>query len=302
MSRSLRASLSKLRAAETGRLAGSSLSAAQRKALEAFARQTGAVASQPSGRGVVYRVVEAAVVERHWRNLAPVDAASLDTTLPIRSANIAQTRGSKSARHGHDVHYLLLKAVGPVIWHDSNGHRLNLQQATQQQGAAVLAIHKDPHSDQGWQTNEPLWLVENQALFDRLDWLPDESPQTIAYYGGHVRKNLIDWLAVRPRAASIRFFPDYDGVGLHNYARIKLRLGDSVSLWMMPDWESCLSHYGNNQLWQKTALDFNAAIRLLAPLLAAEPELQHLITAMQSQGLALEQEAVWLGGRGAPSP
>ncbi|MDP5059929.1 MAG: hypothetical protein NWQ11_10735 [Pseudomonadales bacterium] len=294
MSRRLRAGLGKLRAA-AGQLPGSKLSQAQREALAVFARQTGAVTIEPSGRGVIYRIAEASVVEQHWRNLTPDEAASQDTTLPLRSVNIAQARGSKSARHGHDVHYLLLKAAGPVIWQDHNGQRLNLQQATQQQGAAVLAIHKGPQRDSGWYTSDTLWLVENQALFDRLDWLPDASPQTVAYYAGHVRDDLLEWLAARPRAATIKFFPDYDGVGLLNFARVKLRLGESVSLWLMPHWESHLSRYGNNHLWQKTAVAFTAALGQLAPVLATEPELRRLIDAMQTQGLALEQEAVWHG-------
>ncbi len=38
-------------------------------------------------------------------------------------------------------------------------------------GAAALAIH----AGSTWRSEHPLWLVENQALFDRLDWLPSSS-------------------------------------------------------------------------------------------------------------------------------
>ncbi len=290
MNRTLRAALGKLRQAEAGQLAGSTLSAAQRKTLEHFARQTGSVQIRPSGRGVIYVIVEAAIVERHWRDLTPIDPEQLADDVPDRAANIATSRSSKSARHDHPVHYLLLKAgPGPVSWRDDRGHRLDLRQATDQQGAGVLAIHSDSH----WASDGPLWLVENQALFDRLDWLPDSNNCSVGYYSGQLRTGLLDWLAERPRASQLHFFPDYDGVGLLNYARIRARLGADVSLWLMPDWQSRLSRFGSPVLWRRSAREFRAAQQQLSTL-TVEPEIQQLMRAMQRQGLALEQEAVWL--------
>ncbi|XSG85119.1 MAG: DUF7281 domain-containing protein [Methylohalobius sp. ZOD2] len=293
MSRALRAALGKLYRAEDGRLAGSQLSSAQRKALDAFARQTGSVQIQPRGRGVFYRIVQPTVVERHWRDLTPIDADELDADLPKRAGNISRARSSKRSLHSHDLHYLLLKAAGPVQWRDGTGHRLDLGLATVRQGAAVLAIDNDMRKDGGWHTTGTLWLVENQALFDRLDWLPDRTHASVAYYGGQLRNGLIEWLAARPRAVRVRFFPDYDGVGLLNYARIKERLGDAVQLWLMPAWESRLRRYGNAELWQGTAREFEAAQRRLTGLVL-EPEVLELIRTMQSLGMALEQEAVWV--------
>jgi hypothetical protein len=302
VSQRLRAALGKLRQAETA-LAGSALTPAQRRALEAFASQTGSVQMRPGGRGVVFVILQPAIVERHWRDLTPIDAQALPDDLPDRASNIAGTRSSKGAYHRHGRHYLLLKAgPGEVTWHNDAGHRLDLRHATDQQGAGVLTIE----TGNTWRAPGPLWLVENQALFDRLDWLPQEHEasvigSSIAYYSGQLPTGLIDWLAERPRTSQLWCFPDYDGVGLLNYARLKARLGDGVRLWLMPDWQTRLARFGSNALWRETAREFHAAEQRLHSLeddpesLEDDREVQALIRAMQARGLALEQEAVWLG-------
>jgi hypothetical protein len=150
---------------------------------------------------VVFVILQPAIVERHWRDLTPIDAQALPDDLPDRASNIAGTRYSKGAYHRHGRHYLLLKAgPGEVTWHNDAGHRLDLRHATDQQGAGVLTIE----TGNTWRAPGPLWLVENQALFDRLDWLPQEHEasvigSSIAYYSGQLPTGLIDWLAERPR-------------------------------------------------------------------------------------------------------
>ena len=47
-----------------------------------------------------------------------------------------------------------------------------------------------------------LWLVENQALFDRTDWLPEGTQATLLYYGGQLDGRLLSWLGHRPRFPS----------------------------------------------------------------------------------------------------
>ncbi|MBE0440162.1 MAG: hypothetical protein IBX57_10485 [Gammaproteobacteria bacterium] len=292
MSSALRAALGKIIISQDGRLAGSKLTAAQKAALDQFMRQTAAISHQTSGRGVIYRIKDPVTVERHWREMTPSAGDELDRDLPTRAANIAQSRMSKSAAHGHQRYYLLIRAVGNANWYSDNGDSLDLQDVTHKLGAAVLAIGGD--CEQSWHTQGELWLVENQALFDRFDWLPDCNSATVAYYSGHLRKRLIDWLSLRKRASRIWLFPDYDGVGLSNYLRIKQALGSQVNFWLMPNWQQRLLRYGNNKLWQDTAREFNAMLPLLLPVIKDEPELCLLVDAMQCNGLALEQEAIWL--------
>lgn len=292
MSRPLRAALEKLR--RDGPLPASRLTAAQRRALEDFARQTGAVSLRPAGSGVLFEIREPALVERHWRELTPMAASALDAALPSRSVNLARHRSSKGARHGHDQHYLLLRAEGPAIWRDHAGNRLDLAATTRLQGATALAVSGDPDRDAGWHAEGDLWLVENQALFDRLDWLPDTANASVAWYAGQLPRHVLDWLAARPRAGRLWFFPDYDGVGLLNHARLHQRLGDRVRFWLMPDWAARLARFGSHELWLDTQREFQAALPRLEPALDADSALHGLVRAMRESARALEQEAVWL--------
>ncbi|HDO1354902.1 TPA: hypothetical protein P2Q89_000295 [Aeromonas veronii] len=290
MSRSLISALRKLRQAPEGRLASSKLSEGQHRELTSFAQATGSIQSRRLGGGVVFEVSLPEVVEQQWRQLVPLEACLFTNDLPSRARNIASTRSSKGAEHRHDIGYLLLKAgPGQVDWHDDKGHLLDLRASTDQFGAAALAIH----TGSTWQTEHPLWLIENQALFDRLDWLPSASLASIAYYSGQLSNTLIDWLAGCQRAPEIVFFPDYDGVGLLNYARLRAKVGDSVSFWLMPQWSERLIRFGCPSLWQDTQREFTAMTK--HPVAACfTSELMALVRQMQRQGLALEQEAVWL--------
>ncbi|PWY11266.1 DUF7281 domain-containing protein [Citrobacter koseri] len=290
MSRELIAALRKLRKSPERCLASSQLTENQRRALEHFSQTTVSVARQARGSGVIFEVILPDVVEQQWRQLVPVEPDNLDTRLPNRARNIASTRNSKGAEHRHNTTYLLLKAgAGPVSWHNGGNYLLNLRDSTDHLGAAVLAIH--PGST--WCTSHSLWLVENQALFDQMDWLPSNEPCSVAYYSGQLPNSVIDWLSEYPRAPRIYFFPDYDGVGLLNYARIRAKLGSAVQMWLMPGWQKHLSEFGSDLLWQTTQREFRAMQNHVASG-HFEMQVKQLIHAMQRTGKALEQEAVWL--------
>jgi hypothetical protein len=180
----------------------------------------------------------------------------------------------------------LLKAVGDeVLWRQGeHGRELPLSQLTRDFGATSLRME----IEDAWQTGQPLWLVENQALFDRTDWLPGGTQVTLLYYGGQLDGRLLAWLARHPRANRVVLFPDYDGVGLANFARLYALLGDACECWLMPDWHIKLARYGSQRLWQDTFRDFTNAVSQLPDYLGA------LTEEMRQSGLALEQEAVWL--------
>lgn len=289
MSRALIAALGKLRKSPGGSVAGSALTASQRYALDIFVRQTRCVSCQPRGRGVVYSVSEPDLLLQHWRRLCPTDEDDISQDMPTRAANIARQRNSKSAsRHQHSCYYLLLKAIDDKTnWKNEQEGSLSVADSTDRYGVAALAIA--PHDS--WQSQAPLWLVENQALFDRIDWLPAGSSGSIAYYGGQLNGLLLNWLAARPRASQIILFPDYDGVGLMNYARLRERV--VCHFWLMLHWQEKLQRFGNADLWQATRKDFHAAAERIL-LLEPPSHLCALLNAMQTAGMALEQEAVWL--------
>jgi len=309
MSRALAAALARLLEEASSPLQAqacqaSAFTALQRRALEDLARSTGALRLKPEGRGSVYQVVDVEVLTTHLRALRPNHASEIDPALPLRAANIAQSRSSKGRSHGHALHYLLVKSISDgVIWRGKwpqaeekqeiekqHGRAFDLSQANDTAGAGVLAITEDDD----WRSDQPLWLVENQALFDRLDWLPPDSKGTVAYYAGQLPGRLLKWLAYRPRAPEVIVFPDYDGVGLLNYARVLEVCASPTRFWLMPDWSRLLTTYGSQAVWLSTQQEFEAAVARLQAA-QASPEVMAMCAALRAQGLALEHESVWLG-------
>ncbi len=284
MDRILRAALLKLHGQQS--LPASQFTAAQRSALDRFARQTGAVICQRQGRGDVYRVSDPQRFAVHLSALSPQVEMQAMTDLPLRARHIAHARDSKARHHQHACYYPLIKAVGDnVHWRQNEqGSELPLSQLTHNFGAASLRLE----TDDAWQSGQPLWLVENQALFDRTDWLPVGTQATLLYYGGQLDGRLLAWLGQRPRASRVVLFPDYDGVGLVNFARLYAQLGDTCECWLMPDWQIRLARYGSQRLWQATFREFTSAAAQLPD------DLRPLAEHMRQSGLALEQEAIWL--------
>ncbi|XOZ33163.1 hypothetical protein ACMDCT_13230 [Halomonadaceae bacterium KBTZ08] len=297
MSRALSAALAKLGNAEEGTCSSSALTRAQRRALEQFSRETGCVHWRRSGRGWLYEVSNRAVFERHLESLQPDSEASLDPTLNTRARNIATHRDSKASAPQHGHYYLLLKACNEgCIWGNDAGSQLELSESTRAYGLGALQVQP---SD-SWRSAQPLWLVENQALFDDLSWMPPSVGGSVAYYAGNLANTLLNWLALRPRAPEIILFPDYDGVGLDNYRRLKEAVGEQARFWLMPDWQRLLTRYGNRAIWRQNVQSFECAREALATLAPDDP-VHELIEVLAHHGMMLEQEAVPLSALEGPS-
>jgi len=187
-----------------------------------------------------------------------------------------------------------MKAVGKKVLWKNSVHDLDLSESSNRYGVGTIEINPED----SWQSAHPLWLVENQALFDRIDWLPEGTDASIHWYRGHLNTNLLDWLSAKERAPKVILFPDYDGVGLQNFTRLHQLLGNQCELWLMPNWETKLQRYGSNEIWLNTRSDFDVAAAYLQELLQEDTEqgrgIKALIHTLRTNGLALEQEAVWL--------
>ena len=275
-----------LKLSQNSRVTASQFTPTQRAALDQFSRQTGAVYCQKQGRGDLYYISDQCLFDTHLMALSPQIQHPLAEDLPSRALHIAHARNSKAGTHQHEFFYLTLKAVGNNVCWTNNFHNklLPLSQLTQDFGVASLSIA----SDDAWYSEQPLWLVENQALFDQTNWFMPDTNASIVYYGGQLNGRLLHWLSTRPRATKIMFFPDYDGVGLTNFARLYAILGEQCECWLMPDWEKKLIQYGNHTVWKNTHQFLNDNQVLLPEYLTP------LILKMRQTGLALEQEAVWL--------
>lgn len=302
MSRALLAALAKLLEGvdeSTDRTCSASkFTIAQRQALEDLGRKTGALRVRLQGRGSVYQVIELEMLRSHLRSLRPQHVGEVDRTIPPRAANIARSRNSKGHAHGHDLHYMIVKAITEdTVWvkkSDDQRQLFDLSQTTKAAGAGALEICERD----GWYSDQPLWLVENQALFDRLDWLPPGSQGTVAYYAGQLPARLLSWLGHSARSPKVIIFPDYDGVGLLNYAKLLECSRSPCTLWLMPNWRELLITYGSNIVWQNTRGDFEAALVRIKEH-SVPNEVLLLCAALSQHGLALEHEAVWLPVRNA---
>lgn len=273
-------------------LTASGFTPRQRKELEKFARETRLIEINKQGRGTIYRVLNRQSVISYLHQIHPVDGELLSVDLPIRSRNIGTDRNSKTGQTSHDYCYLLMKAWhSDVVWHDKN-QVMHPSELTERFGVAALKIN----AGYTWQCSKPLLLVENQALFDRYDWLPEDFNGCLAYYAGQISDVLLQWLSEQKRSNEVILFPDYDGIGLSNYARLldALHPDSLLSFYWLPDWENKLAKFGNAEVWLKTRIQFENAIDKLKAMNALDANFIRLGSLAQRYGKALEQEAIWL--------
>lgn len=270
----------------------SDFSPPQRKALEEFSRSTRLIEIIKQGRSTIYRVVNRQGLLGYFKQLHPLSETDLPIDFPARNRNVGINRNSKKGRSSHESFYLLMKAwADNVVWQDGQ-NTLEVTSATRQFGAATLQIN----ADQSWRCNRTLLFVENQALFDRYDWLHTDFDGCLIYYAGQISDVLLQWLSEYPRTKQIILFPDYDGIGLTNYARLadSIHPQTKLNFYWLSDWQNKLVIYGDSEIWSKTRIQFENAFDKLKSLGLLDPNLIELAHLSQHHGKALEQEAIWL--------
>lgn len=273
-----------------GDVPGSAFTQAQRSELETYGQRTGAVRAVRKGAGNVFRAVLPDVVRMQLDNIAPDHMEGVSDDLPNRARNIAMTRSSKSGRHGHDRYHLALKPIGAGgRWTADGARGFDLAKVALTTGAAMLAVTPEDT----WATDGDLWLVENQAMFDQLDWLGNDVHGSLAYFAGTLHGTLLRWLERRHRAAQVIVFPDYDGNGMACFSRAFQASAAPCKLHLFQNWPSALDRYGNPDLHKINLPALESAIASMPPL--AHEQAEPLIEQMIRTGKALEQEAVWLG-------
>lgn len=273
-------------------LNASDFTTSQRRALEQFARETRLIEISRQGRGTVYRVLNRQSLISYLRVQHPLDENSLSTELPQRSRNIGTDRNSKKGQAGHNCCYLLMKAWNSeVVWRNQNDVMHPSEQTTRF-GLAALKISVG-HT---WHSNRPLLLVENQALFDRCDWVPEDFNGSLVYYAGQLSDVLLRWFSEKKRTDEVILFPDYDGIGLSNYVRLAdaVHADTSLKFYWLPNWENKLAMFGNAVVWSNTRIQFEKSLEKLKAMNALDANFLKLGNLSQRHGKALEQEAIWL--------
>jgi len=264
-------------------MARSSLTPAQRSALETWAESSRAVVASMRGAGETYRVIDRVLLEQASRELSPgpLPGGGQFSELPRRSVNLARARNTKSGSSALETAHLHLRSVqGPIEWTTVGGHLI-----LEPNGAASVLVAE---AGDNWHTDAPLWLVENQTLFDRLNW-HHGPPSTVGLYSGHLSRALLAWLSCRSRAPAVIHFPDYDGIGLQNYSRLKAAC-PGAELFVPDDFERLLMAYGNRALFKRTHKQLMNSLSAID----GDAVASRAISLMLANGLALEQEAIFL--------
>lgn len=275
-----------------GPLTASSFTPIQRAKLDQFSRDTRLIERTSQARGTVYRVIDRQSLIPYLRQLHPLDDDSLPSDLPARSRNIGKDRNSKTGQTGHDCCYLLMKAWDSnVVWENEN-NIMSPSELTERFGVAALRIS----AGHVWQCNSPILLVENQALFDRCDWIPINFKGCLAYYAGQLSDVLLQWFSIQKRTENVILFPDYDGIGLSNYVRLldSLHPESTLQFYWLPNWEDKLATFGNTDTWLKNRVHFENAFARLSAMNALNDDFIKLGRLSQHHGKALEQESIWL--------
>jgi hypothetical protein len=272
-------------------VAGSVFTPSQRQQLEQFARDTRLLEIRKLGAATVFSLVDRDSVRNYVHKLHPLSTEAV-SSLPGRSQNIGTQCDSKKGQSGHACYYLLMKAWDAgVVWQDSD-IVMQPSELTARLGVAALQVV----ASQTWHCNRPLLLVENQALFDRCDWLPENFDGCLVYYGGQLSDILLGWFSEQKRTDTLTLFPDYDGVGLANYVRLveSVHSGTALQFFWMADWQIKLVTFGSRTIWGKTRDQFARAMQKLETLNALDANFVHLGELASNYGKALEQEAIWL--------
>jgi hypothetical protein len=271
-------------------LNASSFSANQRKALEQFAKNTRIIEIRKQSRSTIFQILNRESVLAFLAIQKPVE--TVPKNIPIRSQNIGLQRDSKKGKSTHEACYLLMKSWNNSAFFENENTIFKPANLTKEFGVAALKIEKN----QTWTTQSTLFLVENQALFDSPNWLPENFGGCLIYYAGQLSGILLDWFAEQKRAETVILFPDYDGVGLSNYVRLAQSLHDDSTLefYWMPNWEMKLALFGNAEIWQNTRVQFENAFEKLAAMNFLTADFVKLGDLSQYHGKTLEQEAIWL--------
>lgn len=262
----------------------SSIAQSLRKELEIWTERKGCISIQKVGKGKVFKVVDENALKWEIDRLAPKKDVE---GLPARVQNLAKNSNSKAGQTTLDFSYFLCKAVGDGII--VNG--VDVSFITKSLGCFALPIKDD--SD-GFECNGSLILVENQQLLDDLRWMPADFSGIILYYAGNLSARLRAWLA-KSSFASVILFPDYDAVGINNYANLAETIPGARWYWM-DDWKNKLIEHGSCELRKKGNQDalFENLWNRFKENGFPDEELECLMMEIRRQGRMLEQEVVLL--------
>lgn len=253
--------------------------------LQKWGESTGAICIERAkvGAGRVFRLINQRIVEKEIKFIDPgFDISSLSSS---RLRNLAINKDTKAGRTTLECFYFPCKAVGESLIINE----IDVSAVTKALGCFALSVSE---KSEGAICEYDLMLVENQQLLDDLNWIPSNFKGVILYYAGNLSSRLRSWIK-KSSFTNIIHFPDYDAVGISNFANLLDDVPNARWFWI-PDWKEKLAKYGSKELRKKGNQDTifeNLWVRFKEKGFP-DSELENLMTEIRKQGKMLEQEAV----------
>lgn len=231
-----------------------------------------------AGRRLVVRDPQALrdFIQHHFPN-APVPAGTSS-----RVAGVSRFRDTKAVASD------LPEIVTIRAWQDdplhSAGQPIAIAEATRLHGVFAFLLQDAAR----YTLHGPCALVENPAVFTQFEQLG--LPPRLAVYGhGRSSNRLLDWLAAQTALDfQVLHLPDYDPVGLDEFARLRERLGARVQLHLPENLADLFARHANGELLQKPSTQ-----SLLAKLrLSRIAEVRTVLALIEKHNAGLEQEAL----------
>jgi hypothetical protein len=247
---------------------------------------SGVLAWERSGTGRRLRVQNSDAFGLFILDRFPFTELEMEAEISRRVASVGRFRNSKALR-GNTPDIVTMRGwSNNALWRD--GKDVALSEATRLHTLFSFALEPDNR----YELRAPCALVENPAVLLAFERFRIHLDIPVAIFaGGRVSNRLLDWLASQTAPAfCIRHFPDYDPVGLSEYARVQARLGGRAALHLPANLPECFARFANGEL-----LRFSATRTLLAKLRTVRiPEILAVIHLIDRYNAVLEQEALLL--------
>ena len=253
--------------------------------LQKWGESTGAISLERAkvGTGRVFRLLNQRIVEKEMKFIDPgFDICSLPSS---RLRNLAINKDTKAGSTTLECFYYTCKAIGESLVINE----IDASAVTKALGCFALSVSE---KSEGVFCDGDLMLVENQQLLDDLNWVPSNFKGVILYYAGNLSSRLRSWIK-KSSFTNIIHFPDYDAVGISNFANLLDDVPNARWFWI-PKWKEKLAKYGCKELRKKGNQDTmfeNLWVRFKEKGFP-DSELENLMTEIRKQGKMLEQEAV----------
>lgn len=244
--------------------------------------QSGVVSEEKSGAGRRLVVRDPEALRLFFAGRYP--NADYFENAPSRVVGVAQVRDSKVLAND------AAEIVVVRAWKNGTLHRagiaIDVAQATREHGVFAFSLA----SNDVYSLSGSCALVENPVVFGLLERL--SLPVDIAILGhGRVSRRLLDWLVgMTSEEFKLLHLPDYDPVGLNEFARLRARLGKRVKLHLPDDLAKQFARFSKRSLMEGG----NSQVVLRYLRESEEPEVRAVVELIDRHNAGLEQEALLL--------